>query len=151
MFAKDEDHLSLFFQGHPEYDSDTLAREFRRDVARALRRSAAYLLRPPTITGQRGTTFARACRAHGRGRRSARVCRMFAMSGPQATWRERWSEGRRQLVDRDRSPEIGRERRDTVADAVGRMSMSPAKMVALADFDLRAGDVTAGRLPVGDA
>ncbi len=38
---KDEDHLVLFFQGHPEYDGDTLAREFRRDVARALRRRAS--------------------------------------------------------------------------------------------------------------
>ena len=36
MFVKDDDHLSLFFQGHPEYDGDTLAREYRRDVTRAL-------------------------------------------------------------------------------------------------------------------
>ena len=36
MFMKDGDHLSLFFQGHPEYDGDTLAREYRRDVSRAL-------------------------------------------------------------------------------------------------------------------
>jgi homoserine O-succinyltransferase len=37
MFARDDEpHLVLGFQGHPEYDGDTLAREFRRDVARAL-------------------------------------------------------------------------------------------------------------------
>jgi homoserine O-succinyltransferase len=36
MFVKEGDHLSLFFQGHPEYDGDTLAREYRRDVTRAL-------------------------------------------------------------------------------------------------------------------
>jgi homoserine O-succinyltransferase len=36
MFLRDEPHLALCFQGHPEYDGDTLAREFRRDVARAL-------------------------------------------------------------------------------------------------------------------
>ena len=36
MFARDEPHLVLCFQGHPEYDGDTLAREFRRDVGRAL-------------------------------------------------------------------------------------------------------------------
>src|SRR6202034_1497904 len=29
--------LFLFFQGHPEYDADSLAREYRRDVARFLR------------------------------------------------------------------------------------------------------------------
>ena len=34
VFVKDEDLLEVFFQGHPEYDPDTLAREFRRDVLR---------------------------------------------------------------------------------------------------------------------
>jgi homoserine O-succinyltransferase len=34
VFIKDEDLLEVFWQGHPEYDSDTLAREFRRDVLR---------------------------------------------------------------------------------------------------------------------
>jgi homoserine O-succinyltransferase len=39
-FIKEEDHSSLFvfFQGHPEYDADTLLREYRRDVGRFLRR-----------------------------------------------------------------------------------------------------------------
>jgi homoserine O-succinyltransferase len=36
MFAQDGPHLALCFQGHPEYDGDTLAREFRRDATRAL-------------------------------------------------------------------------------------------------------------------
>ena len=34
VFIKDEDLLEVFWQGHPEYDHDTLAREFRRDVLR---------------------------------------------------------------------------------------------------------------------
>ena len=34
VFIKDEDLLEVFWQGHPEYDRDTLAREFRRDVLR---------------------------------------------------------------------------------------------------------------------
>jgi homoserine O-succinyltransferase len=39
-FVKEEDHSSLFvfFQGHPEYDADSLLREYRRDVGRFLRR-----------------------------------------------------------------------------------------------------------------
>lgn len=39
MFARDErgGALFLFFQGHPEYDSDTLLREYRRDIGRYLR------------------------------------------------------------------------------------------------------------------
>jgi len=38
-FVKDGDDASLFvfFQGHPEYDTDSLLREYRRDVGRYLR------------------------------------------------------------------------------------------------------------------
>jgi homoserine O-succinyltransferase/O-acetyltransferase len=37
MFVKERKSLFLFFQGHPEYDADTLSREYRRDVARFFR------------------------------------------------------------------------------------------------------------------
>lgn len=36
-FVKQEQSLFLFFQGHPEYQMDTLLLEYRRDVARYLR------------------------------------------------------------------------------------------------------------------
>jgi homoserine O-succinyltransferase/O-acetyltransferase len=38
-FVKEDDSASLFvfFQGHPEYDADSLLREYRRDVGRFLR------------------------------------------------------------------------------------------------------------------
>jgi homoserine O-succinyltransferase len=46
-FAKEENSLFVFFQGHPEYDSDTLLREYRRDVGRYLRHeSNTYPLVP---------------------------------------------------------------------------------------------------------
>jgi homoserine O-succinyltransferase/O-acetyltransferase len=35
-FAKQDGSFYLFFQGHPEYEADTLLREYRRDVARFL-------------------------------------------------------------------------------------------------------------------
>ncbi len=35
-FAKQDGSFFLYFQGHPEYDGDTLFREYRRDVARFL-------------------------------------------------------------------------------------------------------------------
>jgi homoserine O-succinyltransferase/O-acetyltransferase len=35
-FAKQDGSFFLFFQGHPEYDADTLLREYRRDIARFL-------------------------------------------------------------------------------------------------------------------
>jgi homoserine O-succinyltransferase len=36
-FLRQRRSLFLFFQGHPEYDADTLLREYRRDVGRFLR------------------------------------------------------------------------------------------------------------------
>jgi homoserine O-succinyltransferase/O-acetyltransferase len=38
MFARQEQSFHLFLQGHPEYEANTLLREYRRDVARFLRR-----------------------------------------------------------------------------------------------------------------
>jgi homoserine O-succinyltransferase len=40
-FVKQEDSLFVFFQGHPEYESDTLMREYRRDAGRYLRHEAS--------------------------------------------------------------------------------------------------------------
>ena len=40
-FIKEESSLFVFFQGHPEYDADTLLREYRRDVGRYLHHEAA--------------------------------------------------------------------------------------------------------------
>jgi homoserine O-succinyltransferase len=37
FFIRQRRSLFLFFQGHPEYEADTLAREYRRDVGRFLR------------------------------------------------------------------------------------------------------------------
>jgi homoserine O-succinyltransferase/O-acetyltransferase len=37
IFAKQWRSLFVFFQGHPEYDADSLAREYRRDMGRFLR------------------------------------------------------------------------------------------------------------------
>ncbi|MGA7155472.1 MAG: homoserine O-succinyltransferase [Acidobacteriaceae bacterium] len=39
-FIKQEDSLFVFFQGHPEYATDTLLREYRRDIGRYLRKQA---------------------------------------------------------------------------------------------------------------
>lgn len=37
LFVKQRKSLFVFFQGHPEYEADTLLREYRRDVGRFLR------------------------------------------------------------------------------------------------------------------
>ena len=46
MFVKEGLSLQVFLQGHPEYDADTLAREYRRDLLRFLRGAASA---PPQI------------------------------------------------------------------------------------------------------
>jgi homoserine O-succinyltransferase len=38
MFVKQRNSLFVFFQGHPEYESNTLLHEYRRDIRRFLRR-----------------------------------------------------------------------------------------------------------------
>jgi len=46
-FAKEDGSLFVFFQGHLEYDTDTLMREYRRDVGRYIRREVdSYPLLP---------------------------------------------------------------------------------------------------------
>ena len=46
-FIKQQKKLFVFFQGHPEYDSDTLLREYRRDIGRYIKGEAPrYPLMP---------------------------------------------------------------------------------------------------------
>lgn len=46
-FVKQQKRLFVFFQGHPEYESDTLLREYRRDVGRYIKGEAPrYPLMP---------------------------------------------------------------------------------------------------------
>jgi homoserine O-succinyltransferase len=88
MFAKDDGHLTLFFQGHPEYDSDTLAREYRRDVGRAL--SGAPAPNPPANYYSAETE--NRLRAHVAGMiagTEAPHLPQYAMAGPPASWRAR--------------------------------------------------------------
>lgn len=43
IFVKETNSLLVFLQGHPEYDADTLAREYRRDMLRFVRGEAAVM------------------------------------------------------------------------------------------------------------
>jgi homoserine O-succinyltransferase len=47
VFVKEAESLLVFLQGHPEYDADTLAREYRRDMLRFARGEAKTAPRPP--------------------------------------------------------------------------------------------------------
>jgi homoserine O-succinyltransferase/O-acetyltransferase len=46
-FLKQENSLFVFFQGHPEYATDTLLREYRRDIGRFLRSDAKVYPQAP--------------------------------------------------------------------------------------------------------
>ena len=47
-FVRREGGVALFLQGHPEYDADTLGREYLRDVGRFLKGHRPQHPRPPT-------------------------------------------------------------------------------------------------------
>ena len=47
MFVRQQESLLVFLQGHPEYDADSLLREFRRDVVRYLRGERANFPQTP--------------------------------------------------------------------------------------------------------
>ena len=88
MFVKDDGHLTLCFQGHPEYDADTLAREYRRDVLRAL--DGAPPPTPPANYYDAETE--RRLGAHVAGMiagREAPHLPAYAMVGPAPEWRAR--------------------------------------------------------------
>ena len=57
-FIKQEKALFVFFQGHPEYDSDTLLREYRRDVGRYLKGESDSYPREPQSYFDEETRFA---------------------------------------------------------------------------------------------
>jgi homoserine O-succinyltransferase len=56
LFVKETGSLFVFLQGHPEYDASTLLREYRRDVARFLRREhETYPAQPQRYFDQAST------------------------------------------------------------------------------------------------
>jgi homoserine O-succinyltransferase/O-acetyltransferase len=85
--------LFLFFQGHPEYDADSLAREFRRDVGRFLRGEREEF--PPLPQGYFDKEADRLVEdfcARARAERTEKLLRQFPMKeiegGLQNTWQE---------------------------------------------------------------
>jgi homoserine O-succinyltransferase/O-acetyltransferase len=69
-FVKQEKSLFVFFQGHPEYESDTLLLEYRRDVGRYLRgESDIYPLMPQSYFDQQTANALTALRERALARR----------------------------------------------------------------------------------
>jgi homoserine O-succinyltransferase/O-acetyltransferase len=84
--------LFVFFQGHPEYEAHTLAREYRRDVGRFLRGEQAHFPKPPQgYFNDAATALVEAFQLRAVGERSERLIADFPMvdieAGLKNTWR----------------------------------------------------------------
>lgn len=64
IFVKERGVLSIFLQGHPEYDADTLLREYRRDVRRFLANESESYPKMPSGYFDDDTTAAFAAFEH---------------------------------------------------------------------------------------
>lgn len=92
-FVKEQDGGSLFvlFQGHPEYDTDSLLREYRRDVGRFLRGEAgSYPHAPQNYFGSAATFLANDFRTRAEGGPHGDLVGEFPMrtlhAGIENTW-----------------------------------------------------------------
>jgi homoserine O-succinyltransferase len=91
-FAKQDGSFFLYFQGHPEYDADTLLREYRRDVARFLKgERETYPALPLNYFEQDAAAQAEAFRARARAGRDIGLITDFPkgalVKGLKSPWR----------------------------------------------------------------
>jgi len=88
-FVRDGETLELFWQGHPEYDPDTLAREFRRDAARFARGEAAAPPRLPLnyVSDEAAARLAPLLSRSDRDGIAALAASVLAATPAVATWR----------------------------------------------------------------
>ena len=90
-FWRREPSLFLFTQGHPEYDADTLAREFRRDALRFLCGERAEFPTPPEnyfsrATEERLGRLRNAFSSHERRRYTDALNRILSQETPTHAW-----------------------------------------------------------------
>jgi homoserine O-succinyltransferase len=91
-FAKQDGSFFLFFQGHPEYEADTLLREYRRDVARFLSgERQSYPAMPAGYFNDDATALAKDFRARAEAGRSSELIAEFPKTaletGLECPWR----------------------------------------------------------------
>jgi len=90
-FARHNGSFFLFFQGHPEYEADTLFREYRRDVARFLAgERARYPGLPLGYFNAEATAVAEAFRARAMAERRGELIAEFPNTGLEAGLQWPW-------------------------------------------------------------
>jgi homoserine O-succinyltransferase/O-acetyltransferase len=83
--------LFLFFQGHPEYDADSLAREFRRDLGRFLRGERDdFPAMPQHYFDEEAGTLVEAFCARARTERVEKLIRQFPLQAIEGGLRNTW-------------------------------------------------------------
>jgi len=92
MFCRQEQSFHLFLQGHPEYEADTLLREYRRDIGRYLRgERESYPAMPRGYFDEEAKIALDAFRARALAERSADLLKSFPLhrleSGLAGGWR----------------------------------------------------------------
>jgi homoserine O-succinyltransferase len=98
-FVREEQGGSLFvfFQGHPEYETDTLAREYRRDVGRFLRgKQEHYPAAPEGYFNDAATALVNDFRARAVSDRRARLMADFPFAALEPALENTW---RRSAID----------------------------------------------------
>ena len=86
---RQQDSLFVFFQGHPEYETDTLAREYRRDVIRYFRgQSDTYPEVPRNFFSQSTEAALRDLAGHDHAHRFTEVMALLEEAPIDNTWRE---------------------------------------------------------------
>jgi homoserine O-succinyltransferase/O-acetyltransferase len=86
-----EPSLFLFFQGHPEYDADSMLREYRRDVGRFLRfERECYPKLPHGYLGDEASVLADDFRARAIARRDTNMISDFPMDALAAGIKNSW-------------------------------------------------------------
>jgi homoserine O-succinyltransferase/O-acetyltransferase len=93
MFTKQSSSLLVFFQGHPEYESTTLLREYRRDVGRFLRgQQAHYPTLPEGYFLPEALDTLRAFETRARATRDGELLNEFPMGALAETLQNTWSD-----------------------------------------------------------
>ena len=90
-FIKQEESLLVFFQGHPEYESDTLMREYRRDIWRYVKgETGTYPLLPIDYFDRMTRDALITLRDQAHSRRSTELLRRIAAAMENAKIENKW-------------------------------------------------------------
>jgi homoserine O-succinyltransferase len=91
MFARRRNSLFVFFQGHPEYETTTLLREYRRDIGRYLRgERESYPSMPEGYFHRYATSLLNAFREQALGDRREDLLASFPMQPLEAALTNTW-------------------------------------------------------------